>query len=47
MWIIKYMVYGQSYQCGPYNYDDAIYQLQDIRGYEGVTDARMVPLEDA
>ena len=47
MWIIKYMVHYQSYECGPYTYDDAIWQMQDIRGYEGVTDVRMVRLEDA
>lgn len=47
MWIVKYLVNGQAYEAGPWNFDDALEQLKDIRGYEGVQNARMVPLENA
>lgn len=34
---VKYTVLDKQMQVGPYGYCEAIYQLNDIRGFEGVT----------
>lgn len=42
---VKYVILDKEYTSGPYeSYDEAIYQKNDIAGYEGVERATIEPL---
>lgn len=48
LWSVKYFVKGIGEQTeGPWLFDEAVDQLKDIRGYDGVTRASLVPFEEA
>lgn len=44
-YLVTYKVLGGSHQAGPYDAVEAGKHFRDIAGYEGVTDAKVVPVE--
>jgi hypothetical protein len=43
--MIAYKAFGQDHRQGPYSAADVDSHLSDIAGYEGITDARKIPVE--
>lgn len=44
-YMVKYDVLGGAHEAGPYLHEEAKTHLQDIAGFEGVTHARLEPVE--